>query len=222
LLDALTKDSDKALRIWVPGCSTGEEVYSIAITVQESMHKLELARNIQIFGTDLDDKAIAIARAGRYAESMEGVSAERLQRWFMRDGNEYCPIKKIREMCIFSQHSIIKDPPFSQVDLISCRNVLIYLNTELQDKVLRIFHYALRTDGYLFLGPAEGVTRNSSLFSECDKKHRIFQRRNNDTARPGFKFAARKPRSGQNQLLTKDAHSSGDRLDRIGRRIIEK
>jgi len=215
LMQRLAKDPDYRIRIWVPGCATGEEVYSVAIVLREAMQDQGVFANAQLFGTDIDERAVAVARAGRYSKAMTGVSHERLERWFARDGDEYCAVKQIRDMCIFTQHSLNKDPPFSRVDLISCRNVLIYMSAPLQDKVLRTFHYALRSDGYLFLGPAEGVTRNTSLYADIDKKHRIFQRRDTDFA-PQFSVTANNARS------YKPTPATEDRLEKISRRIMEK
>ncbi|MGB8632251.1 MAG: chemotaxis protein CheB, partial [Xanthobacteraceae bacterium] len=168
-------EAEDQIRLWVPGCATGEEVYSVAILLKEALNDREAVPSVQIFGTDIDNNAIAIARAGRY-RTTTGLSSQRLARWFVEEGEEYCPIKPIREMCVFSTHSVVKDPPFSKLDLISCRNLLIYLDTDLQDRILKVFHYALKPDGILFLGPAEGVTRHSKLFGTLDKKHRIFRR----------------------------------------------
>src|SRR5581483_5613017 len=113
-----------------------------------------------------------------------GVSPERMKRWFVENGDDYCPVKEVREMCIFSTHSVVKDPPFSRLDLISCRNLLIYLNAELQDRLIRVFHYALRPGGFLFLGTSEGVSRQTRLFSVVDRRQRIFERR--DVPTQGF------------------------------------
>jgi two-component system CheB/CheR fusion protein len=173
-----SKSADDQIRVWVAGCATGQEAYSIAILLQEAIAKRRVKPKITIFGTDIDDRAITIARAGRYQKSLlDEMSPKRRDRWFIEDGDHFCPIKELRESCIFSVHSIIKDPPFSKLDLISCRNLLIYLDTSLQDRVLPIFHYALRPSGYLFLGPSEGVGRRGELFAATDKKHRIFRRR---------------------------------------------
>ncbi|MGH6947318.1 MAG: chemotaxis protein CheB, partial [Kiloniellales bacterium] len=169
------------VRIWVPGCATGEEVYSIAILVRESVERQGIAPRIQIFGTDIDEAAIAVARAGRYRKPMARMSRERAERWFAEEGDDYCPIKEIREMCVFSTHSVIKDPPFSKLDLISCRNLMIYMSADLQGRILRTFHYALRRDGYLCLGQSEGITRSGRLFEAIDKKHRIFRRLDNSS-----------------------------------------
>jgi chemotaxis methyl-accepting protein methylase len=123
---------------------------------------------VQIFATDIDEHAIATARAGRYRKSLlSGVSEEQRKQWFVKEDDHYCPIKSIRETCVFSMHSVIKDPPFSKLDLIVCRNLMIYLNPALQEKVLRTFHYALRANGVLFLGNSESIGRQTSLLRHC-------------------------------------------------------
>ncbi len=170
------KGNGDSIRIWVPGCSTGEEVYSIAILLREMLDRAGITAKVQIFGTDIDETAVATARAGRYSKTMLGLSPERIARWFADDTDSCCVVKEIREICVFSIHSLVKDPPFSKLDLISCRNILIYLNGEVQEVVIRAFHYALRPDGILFLGPSEGVTRNGGQFNSLDAKHRIYQR----------------------------------------------
>lgn len=156
LLDA--QQSGDPLRIWVPACATGEEVYSIAILLKEEMERRGISRQVQMFGTDIDDSAIAAARSAFYPRAMPGMSAERTERWFVQHGDGYCPVKQIREMCIFSLHSVIRDPPFSNLDMISCRNLMIYPDGDLQDRIVRSFHYALKPGGILFLGPSEGLT----------------------------------------------------------------
>ncbi len=172
------KGADDVVRIWVPGCATGEEVYSLAILAQEQMAKRPDPPRLQIFATDIDDSALAIARLGRYPRSlMAGVSAERLSRFFLCD-QALCTIRpETRELCVFSSHNVIRDAPFSRIDLVSCRNMLIYMGGRLQEQVIPLLHYALRPSGYLFLGVAETVTRHSELFAAVDKEHRIFRRR---------------------------------------------
>ena len=139
--------SGDPLRIWVPGCATGEEAYSIAILLKEAMIRLEVDPQIQIFASDLDDHAVAIARHGRYRKPLSGVSPERIKRWFTHEGPDYSVVKEIRQMCVFSTHDLIKDPPFAKLDLISCRNLLIYLAAAPQVRLMRTFHYALRPGG---------------------------------------------------------------------------
>ncbi len=166
------------IRVWVPGCATGEEAYSLALLLREHMLEIDVVPKVQVFATDIDEPALAVARAGRYpAPMLENVSPERLKRFFRQDSQSYVLTKEVRDMCIFSAHSVIRDPPFSRMDLVSCRNLLIYFNSDLQDDVLPIFHYALKPKGFLFLGPAENISRHTDLFTALDKKHRLFQRR---------------------------------------------
>ncbi|MGH8176020.1 MAG: chemotaxis protein CheB [Steroidobacter sp.] len=166
------------VRVWVPGCATGEEAFSLAILLREHMADMAAPPKVQVFATDIDEPALAIARTARYPRAMlEHVSAARLRRFFRAEPTSYVLNKEVRDLCIFSAHSVVRDPPFSRMDMVSCRNLLIYFNTELQDNVLPVFHYALKSGGYLFLGPAESVSRHTDLFSALDKKHGIFQRR---------------------------------------------
>lgn len=165
------------LRVWVLGCSTGEEAYSLAMLLRERAATMDASPQIQIFASDIDARALAVARVGRYPESIShDVSAERLARWFVKEGNTYCISKELREMCVFSQHSIVKDPPFSRLDLVSCRNLLIYLDAELQNRVIPVFHFALKPGGYLFLGNSENVSRHAKLFAPVERSYRIFQK----------------------------------------------
>lgn len=164
------------IRVWVPGCATGEEAYSIAMLIHEALAKRDAAPKVSIFATDIDDKALEVARAGVYPASTAGdLTPERFDRFFVRDGSSYRVIKDIRDMCIFSLHNLIKDAPFSKLDLISCRNLLIYLDASLQNRIIPLFHFALRHGGYLFLGPSENVTQHAKLFTRVDGKHRIFK-----------------------------------------------
>ncbi|HZU89458.1 MAG TPA: chemotaxis protein CheB [Stellaceae bacterium] len=166
------------VRIWVPGCATGEETYSLAILCAERLGKLPARPRVTIFGTDIDDTALTAARAGRYpAPLLRDVSPERLARFFTEEEGTYRIANALRDMCIFSTHSVIRDPPFSRLDLVSCRNLLIYFRTQLQDQVIPVFHYALRPGGFLFLGLSENVSRFTELFQPIDQQHRTFQRR---------------------------------------------
>jgi two-component system CheB/CheR fusion protein len=165
------------LRVWVLGCATGEEAYSIAILLREHMATLPVVPHVQIFATDIDGRALSMARAGRYPDSIaKEMSPQRLARWFSKEGATYCVTKELREMCIFSQHNVVKDAPFSRIDLVSCRNLLIYLTAELQDRVIPLFHFSLKPGGYLFLGPSENITRHAKLFAPIDRRHRLFRR----------------------------------------------
>jgi two-component system CheB/CheR fusion protein len=177
------KTSADVLRVWVPGCATGEEAYSIAIALREAMDT-QRGPKVKIFATDIDDVAIDAARAGRYRSPLIGISAERQARWFSKDGDGYVVTKQIREMCIFSPHSVIKDPPFSRMDLVSCRNLLIYLNNDLQERLMQSFHYALRPNGVLLLGSSERLARSAGLFTELDKKQRLYVRREDVRTHP--------------------------------------
>jgi two-component system, chemotaxis family, CheB/CheR fusion protein len=135
---------------------------------------------VQIFATDIDEAALGVARAGRYSEALlDSVSPERRRRFFIADGGSFVLTKDVRDLCIFSPHSIIRDPPFSRIDLVSCRNLLIYFGPEVQNQVVPIFHYCLRPGGYLFLGTSENVSQFDDLFAPLDKKHRIFRSREN-------------------------------------------
>jgi two-component system CheB/CheR fusion protein len=172
------------IRVWTPGCATGEEAYSVGILLKEEIERKGYQPKVQIFAGDIDDDALDFARAGRYPEGMaEHIKPERLERFFIRHKHSYQVVKEIREMCLFSTHNLIKDPPFSRLDLIVCRNLLIYLEAAAQKHVASLFHYSLRPDGYLFLGPAENLAGPPDLFTTIDKKHRIYQR-NETVGRP--------------------------------------
>ena len=211
----------ETVRVWVPGCATGQEAFTIAILLREAMDMRRPKPKVQIFGTDIDDRAIASARAGRYRKPVAGVSPERLERWFTHEGDDYCVIPEIREMCVFSTQSVIKDPPFSKLDLISCRNLLIYIDPTMQDRVMRTFHYALKPGGRLFLGSSESVTRTAKLFSALDKKHRIFERCETErTALPDL--PARGTKSETPSAPNARPPGSGDRIEKSARRQMEK
>jgi two-component system CheB/CheR fusion protein len=166
------------VRVWVPGCSSGEEVYSLAMLFREQIARREDNIRVQIFATDIDAHALDVARQAFYPDSIVGdVSPERLERFFTRDSGGYRIVKELRETCILSVHNLVKDPPFSKLDLVSCRNLLIYLNADLQKRVVPLLHFALNSGGFLFLGPSENVNDNGKLFSRVDPKNRIFKRR---------------------------------------------
>ena len=174
------KSAENVVRAWVPGCSTGEEAYSIAILLQERLEKLKSGFKVQIFATDIDSRAIATARAGLYPADIVGdITPERLARFFIAEpgGSVYRVHKTIRDMLIFSEHNVVKDAPFSRVDLVSCRNLLIYMGSELQMKLISLFHYALAPGGLLFLGTSESVGEYANLFAPMDRKAKLFQRK---------------------------------------------
>ncbi len=183
------KKPDDQVRVWVAGCASGEEAYSLAILLCEQLARADAPPRVQIFATDIDDQALDVARAGRYPETIaRDVSPERLERFFVKDGNGYRVAKNVREMCIFSVHNLIKDAPFSRLDLVSCRNLLIYLNATLQNRIVPLFHFALRNGGYLFLGSSENVTQHGKLFTSVDGRHRIFKARAVAAERPTIDF----------------------------------
>ena len=178
------RGADDVVRAWVPGCATGEEVYSLAVLMREHMATLDAVPKVQIFATDIDEAALGAARAARYPEALlEGVSDDRKSRFFTRDGSAYVVNKEVRDLCIFSPHSVVRDPPFSRMDLVSCRNLLIYLGPDIQNQVIPMFHYSLRPSGYLFLGTSENIGHYSDLFAPVDKKNRVFRARE-DVAGP--------------------------------------
>ena len=171
------RPADAALRLWVPGCASGEEAYSLAICLLEFLGTTANTTPIKLFATDISDRAIEAARAGAYGEGITGeVSVERLQRFFVKTDRGYEISKAVRDVCVFARQDVTKDPPFSQLDLISCRNVLIYLGPVLQGRVLPIFHYALKLGGFLVLGNSETVGGFTDLFEVAEKKHKFYIR----------------------------------------------
>ncbi len=171
-----------SIRIWVPGCSTGEEAYSIAILLQEQLEDLNQYYKVCIFATDIDSHAIKQARTGVYPASIaSNVSPERLKRFFTwdADGNFYTIQKNIRDMLIFAEQNVIDDPPFTNIDLISCRNLLIFMNKELQKKIIQVMHYALKENGFMFLGSSETVGEFNDLFEPVDKSWKIYKKNGN-------------------------------------------
>ena len=174
------KAASAPIRVWVPGCSTGEEAYSIAILLQERMDALKTSFKLTVFATDLDSAAIEHARAGVYPASIaDDISPERLARYFSEEpGGGFFRIKKlIRDILVFSEQSVIKDPPFSRLDLISCRNLLIYMGPELHKKLMPLFHYSLNQAGFLFLGTSESVGEFVELFATLNRTQKLFQRK---------------------------------------------
>ena len=189
------------IRVWVPGCSTGEEPYSHAISLLEYLADQRIEIPIQVFGTDLSETAVQRARAGLYKETIEGdVSAVRLRRFFHRIDSGYQISKSIRDLCIFSTQNVFNDPPFSRIDLLSCRNVMIYLSHSLQRRVIPIFHYGLNPNGFLMIGNTEGlIGSGAELFEMADKKQKIYRKRAVQTP-VTFGFA----------VNANDSHGDGD------------
>lgn len=183
--------SPGTLRAWVPGCSTGEEAYSLAMTFKEALEPLKPVRNIsmQIFATDLDRDAIEKARQGLYPDNIAAdVSPERLRRFFVQEERGYRVGQEIREMVVFAPQNIIMDPPFTKLDILCCRNLLIYLSGDLQKKLIPLFHYSLNPDGVLFLGSAETVGSFSNLFAPLDAKARMYRRLDQTVVNPAVEF----------------------------------
>jgi two-component system CheB/CheR fusion protein len=209
------------VRIWVAGCATGEEAYSIAILLREHMDGLDKPPKVQIFATDIDEAAMGVARAARYpANLVKGVSAERLNRFFVSEAGSYTLAKELRDMCIFSAHSVIRDPPFSRLNLISCRNLLIYLKPALQAQVIPMFHYALQPGGHLFLGLSENVARHNDLFVSLDRKNRLFRRRNL-VAHPHVPLRQFLPRGGASAQAARAQPARVDLLRQVANTIVE-
>jgi two-component system CheB/CheR fusion protein len=166
---------ERGFRMWTPGCASGEETYSLAITLLEFLADDASRVPIQFFGTDISELSVAKARNGVYPENIQGdVSQDRLRRFFTKVEGGYRVSKTIRDMCIFAQHNVLNDPPFSRMDLICCRNLLIYFEPVLQSKVISLFHYALRPSGFLILGSSEGLGASASLFAVEDRAHKVF------------------------------------------------
>jgi two-component system CheB/CheR fusion protein len=172
------RDSQDPMRVWIPGCSTGEEAYSVAICLLEYLRDNNLEFPVQFFGTDLNESALEKARGGLYPESIANeVSLERLRKFFIKVNGSYQVTRALRDLCIFARQDLVKDPPFSKLDLISCRNVLIYLGPVLQQKLMRMFHYALKPTGFLVLGISETVGGAAELFESIDRKQKFYTRK---------------------------------------------
>lgn len=206
------KNKDKPLRIWVAGCSTGEEAYSLAIIIKEFMERSKARQplKIQFYATDLDPDAIEKARKGIYFSNIAAdISPERLQRYFTKQENIYQINQEIREVIVFAQHNLVSDPIFTKLDLLCCRNVFIYFKPELQKKLLPIFHYALNPEGVLFLGPSENIQSTENLFDSIDVKWKLYQRRLNTSALAditdftgkSFAYAAPKEKTVEKETL---------------------
>jgi two-component system CheB/CheR fusion protein len=189
-LFAKTKAGDQ-IRVWVPGCATGEEAYSNAILLSEFAETLSLPPSLQVFATDIDEEALAYGRNGLYPNTIAAdVPLQRLRRFFTNEGLSYRVKRELREMVLFAPQNLLRDPPFSKLDLISCRNLLIYIDKQTQERLLETFHFALKPEGYLFLGSSESADGLSSGFTTIDKKSRIFQR---DKTEPVMKLPSAIP-----------------------------
>jgi two-component system CheB/CheR fusion protein len=203
------KASDSTIRIWVSGCATGEEAYSVAMMLFEEIGKSEKHFSVQIFATDIDEESIEVGRHGLYPKSVAGdISPARLKRFFSEENNHYKVKSIIREMIVFAKHNLIKDAPFSRLDLLCCRNVLIYMDSVLQKKLIPMFHYTLNPGGTLFLGESESIGTFADLFSPIDARRKIFRRKPVDTgyepeAEIGYYPQAEPVRKGKRRGKTK-------------------
>ena len=207
------------VRVWVPGCSSGEEAYSLAITISEFAAEQEVKVPVQIFATDLNEHSITKARLGLYSKNIaQDVSAERLSRFFVETEDGYQVAKQIREMCIFARQNVLTDPPFSHLDMVSCRNLLIYMEPDFQKRLLPLLHYSLRGGGYLWLGNSETVTGFGDLFETIEPRQKIFQRKAGTPASVAFvapafesrEFVQRRPRPPESNAL--ETQREADRL----------
>ncbi|MFM9966378.1 MAG: chemotaxis protein CheB [Planctomycetaceae bacterium] len=200
----LQQPGDDPIRVWVPGCSTGQEAYSIAIAFMESSEKSPRGRNLQVFATDLNDKLLEKARFGLYPKSLsDDISPERLRRFFVEEQGGYRVSKSLREMVVFARQNLFVDPPFSRMDLISCRNLLIYLGPSLQKKSIPTFHYALKPGGFLLLGASESVGGFTELFEPVDRKYKIYSKKAAPT--PAFHS-----KSGEWRVASGEKKASGE------------
>lgn len=220
------KPKEYTVRVWVPGCASGEEVYSIGILLRECMDALKKHFKIQIFGTDIDADAIETARAGIYPITIANdVAPARLKRFFLEESDGYHIKKEIREMAIFSIQDLVKDPPFTRLDLLSCRNVFIYLDHELQKRLLRLFHYALRPDGILFLGASESIGGYVDLFTERNRRWKIFKRKDSGHAAGAglpFPFALSPKETGEiaSRAQAQSTRSPAARISGVAEKLL--
>jgi two-component system, chemotaxis family, CheB/CheR fusion protein len=219
------RSSKDPVRIWVPGCASGEEVYSIAIYLWEYLGERATPIPLEIFGTDVSEAAIERARAGLYLENIaREVSSERLERFFVKTDAHYQIARSSRDRCVFARQDVTRDPPFSKLDLVSCRNLLIYLDPALQKRVISLFHYALKPQGYLVLGPSETIGPFADLFQVVDKKLKVYLQRP-VPGRPHFEFTETHPapgRANHPKVLPEPAPSPPDaeRLQREADRLL--
>jgi two-component system CheB/CheR fusion protein len=180
------------VRIWTPACANGEEAYSLAVCLFDFLKNKSLTTPVQIFGTDLNEVAIDKARAGIYQKpALANVSPQDLERYFIKTDGHYQIVKSIRDVCVFATHNLLKDPPFSRMDLISCQNVLIYIETNPQKKILQAFHYSLKPSGYLLLGKSETIGNSTELFHQLDKEQKIYSKKDTPTGNHMFDFSLR-------------------------------
>jgi chemotaxis methyl-accepting protein methylase len=218
-LSAIVADrpEGQVLRAWVAGCSTGEEAYSLAILLRECTERAGRSLPVQIFATDLDDESIEHARAARYPLAISAdVEATRLERFFKKASGAYQVDAAIREMVVFAPHSILRDPPFTRLDVVVCRNLLVHLEVQVQRRLLPMFRHALRRDGLLFLGPSETTSEHDELFAVVDERWSIFQRKDS----PSHGLSSE--RSGRSSLVTSGSLDAHARVEREAPRFSER
>lgn len=210
-----SKTVNDPIRIWVAACSTGQEVYSLAMLIVEELGEESANTPVQIFATDLSEQVINKARIGLYsADEVSDIPPKRLHRFFNKTDGHYRVVKSIRDLCIFATHNIAKDPPFSRLDLVSCCNLLIYLDTNLQRKVISTFHYALNKNGYLVLGKSETIGQSDSLFSQVDKKFRVYSKKADVASNGMFEMNFRHP-DGNKLTTQKIAKAPRGKMDEV-------
>ena len=222
ILDA--RQEDAPVRVWVPACSTGEEPYSVAMTLLECLGERGQNVPVQIFATDISETAIEQARAGFYpAAAVEELSPQRLQRFFTKADGQYRISKAIRDQCVFARQDLTRDPPFSRLDLVVCRNVLIYLGQAIQYRLIGVFHYALKAAGYLMLGSAETIGQHDDLFAVVDKKNRIFRKKLADLpADVQFTVPFVRPHGGRSPRSADDLHGGPTVVAEANRLILDR
>lgn len=217
LPDLVSEAEGLPLRVWIPGCATGEEAYSVAILLKECLEEAEIVRDLQIFGTDIDPRAIEKARQGSYVQNIAAdVSPERLKQFFTKQDSRYRIKHDIREQVVFAEQNVLEDPPFSNLDLLVCRNLLIYLKAEAQSRLIPLFHYALKEGGILFLGSSESVGRHQELFAPVSKQYNVYRMKNH-TVRPQVQFptgARRLERSKEQRPEETKAEREGTDISR--------
>jgi len=211
-----SKSPNEPIRIWVPACSTGEETYSLAMLLMEVLGDRANTTPIQIFATDISEMAINKARLGVYSKAdVQDVSPRRLQRFFLKMDGAYRIVKSIRDLCVFATHNIFKDPPFSRLDMVSCCNLLIYLDNNLQKKIIATFHYSLTSNGYLILGKSETVGTASYLFSQHDKKLKVYAKKKDATVKAMFEMNHRIPEVDKSEAFDKRNATQKPKTDEI-------
>jgi two-component system, chemotaxis family, CheB/CheR fusion protein len=223
-----SKKGNEQVRIWVPACSTGEEAYSLAMILTEIIGENLASGSIQIFASDLSDSAISKARIGLYSKNdLDGVSPKRLQRFFTKVDGSYRVVKAIRDLCVFAPHNVLRDPPFSKLDLISCCNLMIYLDTTLQQKILHTFHYALNDGGYLVLGKSETISSAALLFNQLERKYKVYGKKKEAANKARFELKFPVPARDESAKLKqgkllKQSHSKVNELERAVDLMMQK